>query len=115
VSNNEQCRAVKYLVRRGFGSIAPSGKALRKVRIQHLPHSRSPLYKGVRVSPVARVGHLSVTQPRAVDCPPHAVLTVRHWVPVRLEYESRILMAQHLGKRDHGLASVEQHTREVVP
>jgi hypothetical protein len=36
VSKNEQCRVVKYLVRRYFGALHLVGKSCGEVRIQHL-------------------------------------------------------------------------------
>jgi len=33
---------------------------------------------------------------------------------VRLQYQSRVFVAAPLGDRNHGLASIEQHAREVM-
>jgi hypothetical protein len=63
---------------------------------------------------VIRFRLCSVIRPRVVDCAPGSVFRIRHQMPVRLEHERRVLMAQPLGDCDHRLAGCQEHAGVVV-
>ena len=85
MSKSEQCRVVKYLVKRHFGALHLVGKSCGEVRIQHLPQDQFvPLTR--QASPAQRPSVWCPSFHADSRGPAGAILTVRHDVPANPEY-----------------------------
>jgi hypothetical protein len=95
---------VIYLVIRGLSGIAPS-EGTPRIGSNPTPATTSKLASDTArcFLAVIRFRLCSLTRPRVVDCAPASGLQNPAQMPVRLEHERRVLIAQPLGDCDHRL------------